>query len=283
MRPSHRTSIALAAVALPHHRLGRATPAGPPCPASAARPSPASSWLARTPDGVLHAIWNRGATPTSIFDDPPLGGRKAIGTSIVATGFDGNGGLGLLAMPDRTLRLFAAGATHPGSSAYGITNFTAPAGGGTWSLQGGAYWGGAVASSSGVIGATLTKDGQPVTAWRGFAAEGSAPTVPQSAYEPGMTASQVATDAATGAVVLSGVTNAALVSTCSRCSRAARVVLPLPSGENDWYASRSGRIGAGALCRLPTPRLCGSIATAVSNTRGGRSLPQVSARPDGRL
>src|SRR4029077_5673849 len=129
----------------------------------------------RTPDGLLHVIWNRGATPTSIFETRLSAAGKAVGTSTVATGFDGNGGRGLLAMPDRTLHLFAAGATHPGSSAYGITNFMAPAAGGAGSLQGGAYWGGAVASSSAVIGATLTKDGQPVTAWRGFAAEGLAP------------------------------------------------------------------------------------------------------------
>ena len=75
-------------------------------------------------------------------------------------------------MPDKTLRLFAAGGTHPGSSSYGINTFTAPGGGRTWTLQDGVFWGGAVANASGVIGATLTKDGQPVTAWRGFAGRG---------------------------------------------------------------------------------------------------------------
>ena len=109
-------------------------------------------------------------------------------------------------MPDRTLRLFAAGATHPGSSAYGINTFTAPAGG-AWTLQSGAYWGGAVANASSVIGATLSTDGRPVTAWRGFAAEGLPPTA-ENVYETGMTSSQLATAAAGGGVVLSGVTNA---------------------------------------------------------------------------
>src|SRR5215813_7159881 len=86
--------------------------------------------LARTADGVLHVIWNRGATPTSIFETRISRGVAAAGTSTVATGFDGNGGLALLAMPDKTLRLFAAGAAHPNSSASGINTFTAPAQGG---------------------------------------------------------------------------------------------------------------------------------------------------------
>src|SRR5436305_11640856 len=120
--------------------------------------------LARTADGVLHVAWNRGVSPTSIFETriSPAGGT--IGTSTVATGFDGNAGLALLVMPDRTLRLFAAGARRPGSSEYGINTFTAPAAGAHWSLQSGVYWGGATANSAYVIGATLTKDGRPVTA-----------------------------------------------------------------------------------------------------------------------
>ena len=46
----------------------------------------------------------------------------------------------------------------------------------------GSGWGGAIAESSYVIGATLTKDGRSVTAWRGFAAEGVPPaSIPPSA------------------------------------------------------------------------------------------------------
>ena len=107
-----------------------------------------------------------------------------------------------------TLRLFAAGATHAGSNAFGINTFTAPAGGGSWQLQNGVFWGGAIANSAAYIGATLTRDGQPVTAWRGLARRG--PPASDVARVPGsgMTASQLATDAGSGAVVLSGVTNA---------------------------------------------------------------------------
>lgn len=202
--------------------------------------------LARTPDGVLHVIWNRGVTPTSIFETRLSPAGRAIGTSTVATGFDGNGGLALLVMPDRTLRLFASGAIRPGSPAYGINTFVAPASGETWSLQSGAYWGGAVANASPVIGATLTKDGRPVTAWRGTAAVGVPPSSIQG-YEGGMTESQLATDGAGGAVVLSGVTNAGQGGVYVQQvlpSLGARTILPLPFSLNDWNPSLSGRLGA---------------------------------------
>jgi hypothetical protein len=204
--------------------------------------------LARTADGVLHVIWNRGSSPTSIFETrlSPVG--KKLGMSTVATGFDGNGGLALLAMPDKTLRLFAAGATRPGSPAYGINPFTAAETGASWTLQNGAYWGGAVASSANLIGATLTKDGQAVTAWRGNAAEGVPPaSIPSSGYEGGMTESRLATDAAAGSVVLSGVTNAGKGGVYVRQvlpDRGSPVVLPLPSAANDWDNGLSSRIGA---------------------------------------
>ena len=204
--------------------------------------------LARSQDGVLHVIWNRGTSSTSIFETRLSPAGKPAGTSTVATGFGGNGGLALLAMPDHTLRLFAAGATHPGSSTDGINTLTAPAGGRTWTLQTGANWGGAVANSAAVIGATLTKDGQPVTAWRGFAAEGVPPnSTPQNAYVADQTASQLAADAATGGVVLSGVTIAGKGGVFVRQilpTPGPQVVLPLPFGTNDWYSSLSGRIGA---------------------------------------
>jgi hypothetical protein len=194
--------------------------------------------LARTPDGVLHVIWNRGATPTSIFETRLSSAGKTVGTSTVAGGWNGNNGLALVVMRDRTLQLFAVGNG-------GINTFTAPSGGGSWS-HGGAAWGGPVAESSGVIGATLTKDGQPVTAWRGFAAEGVPPgSIPSNAYQGGMTESFLATDAATGAVVLSGATNAGQGGVYVQKVLPApgpRVVLP-PLAK-DWGNGVSSRLGA---------------------------------------
>lgn len=202
--------------------------------------------LARTKDGVLHAISNRGASGTSISETRIAPSGRTVGTSTVATGWDGNGGLALVTMPNDTLRLFAAGATHAGSNAYGINTFTAPAGGASWQLQNGVFWGGAVANAAGYIGATLTRDGQPVTAWRGFAGVGLPPQTSQ-AYQSGMTASQLATDAGSGAVVLSGATNAGKGGVYVQQvlpDQGARVVLPLPVGINDWNSSLSARTGA---------------------------------------
>jgi hypothetical protein len=238
--------------------------------------------LARTADGVLHVIWNRGSTGTSIFETRVSPAGKAIGTSTVATGWDSNTGLALLVMPDGTLRLFAPGAN-------GIQTFTAPAGGGSWTLQSGTAWGGPVAEASGVIGATLTKDGQPVTAWRGTAAEGVPPSsIPQNGYEGGMTESYLATDASSGAVVLGGETNAGQGGTYVQQilpSLGPKVVLgPLTK---DWSNALSARIGApgvyvayadGKSAKLY--RYGGGSKTLAS---GGFLSATVCAGPEGRL
>jgi len=195
--------------------------------------------LARTHDGVLHVIWNRGAQSTSVFETRLSPAGAAAGTSTVAKGWQGNNGLALLTMPDGTLRLFTPGVG-------GINTFTAPAGGRSWTLQSGTTWGGAIAEASAVIGATLTKDGQAVTAWRGNAGEGVPPaSIPQSGYEGGMGESFLATDAASGAVVLAGETNAGQGGTYVQQilpSRGPHVVLP-PLAK-DWSSGLSARIGA---------------------------------------
>jgi hypothetical protein len=195
--------------------------------------------LARTADGVLHVIWNRGATNTSVFESRFSTTGNAAGTSTIATGWNGNSGLALLTMPDGTLRLFAAGTN-------GIHTFTAPSAGKSWTAQPVAGWGGPVAESSGIIGAALTKNGQPVTAWRGNAAEGVPPgSIPQNGYEGGMTESFLSTDASSGGVVLSGETNAGQGGAYLQQilpSAGKRVVLgPLAK---DWSVGTSGRIGA---------------------------------------
>jgi hypothetical protein len=162
--------------------------------------------LARTSDGVLNVIWNHGnPAPTSIYDTRySLSGGK-LTTSTVATKFGGAGGLGLLVMPDGSLRLFASGAPTTNSAAVGINTFTAPANGTGWHLVSGDIWGGPPAGASSTIGATLTKTGEPVTGWGGafqvgLAAGGSGTTACACFSLQG----NLATDAGTGAVVMSG-------------------------------------------------------------------------------
>jgi hypothetical protein len=240
---SYRFHVALAAtlgaVALVAGAVRAATAA--PAWSRISGPTQAGSQLglARTADGVLHVIWNRGNSSTSISETRLSPAGKAIGTSTVATGWNGNGGLALVAMPDKSLRLFA-----PGTG--GINTFTAPTTGGSWTHQSGVGWGGAIAESAYVIGATLTKDGQPVTAWRGNAGEGVPPaSIPLSGYQGGMAESFLATDAASGAVVLAGATNSGQGGVYAQKilpSPGPKVVLP-PLGK-EWGNGLSGRIGA---------------------------------------
>jgi hypothetical protein len=278
--------IAIAAVALAAGIAGAAAASAGTSPAWSRISGPTQPGsqlgLARTADGVLHVIWNRGNGPTSIFETRLSSAGRAIGTSTVATGWNGNGGLALLVMPDRTLRLFAAGTG-------GINTFTAPEHGGSWAQQAGLGWGGAIAESAYIIGAALTKQGQPVTAWRGNAAEGVPPgSVPQSGYEGGMAQSYLATDASTGAVALAGETNAGQGGAYVQQilpSVGARVLLPPLAKE--WSDGLSGRLGAAgvfvAYADLKAVHLYRYGSGSKTIARGPFSSATVCAGPHGRL
>jgi hypothetical protein len=209
-RPNLISLAAVAAIVAP----AAATGAG----AGAARTS-ATAWnrisgptgagielgLARTAGGTLHVIWNRGnPAPTSIFDTRISAAGKAQGTTTVATNWGGANGLALLVMPDTTLRLFATGAIATGSNVGGVNTLTAGPTGTGWKLDQGAVWGGAGAEAASTIGATLTKDGQPVTSWAGYVKVGLDTSYSTTPYEPFMGSSVVATDGVSGAVFLSG-------------------------------------------------------------------------------
>jgi hypothetical protein len=286
MRLRHRTAVAFGMLAL----------AAAAALAAQAR-STASGWtrvsgptqsgqqlgLARTTDGVLHVIWNRGQQTVSIFETKISPAGKPAGTSTVASGWTDNAGLAEVVMPDGTLQLFA-----PGTG--GINAFTAPAAGGTWTHQAVAGWGTAVAEASGIIGATLTKDGQPVTAWRGDAAEGVPPaSVPQDGYQGGMTESLLATDAATGGVVLAGATNAGQGGVYVQQvlpSLGAKVVLPSING-NDFADGLSSRVGAAgvyvAYADYKAARLYRYGGGSRTLATGAFRSATVCAGPEGRL
>jgi hypothetical protein len=248
--------------------------------------------LARTPDGTLHVIWNRGnKTPSSIFDTrfSPSGARQA--TTTVTSHWDGaKSGLALLVMPDKTLRLFAAGGHSSATSSSGISTFTAPASGASWTLQP-EVWGGAVAGASGIIGATLTKDGQVVTGWRGTAAEGLPPSsIPQNAYAADQLGTHLATDAGSGAVVLAGVYGAGnggvyVQQVLPSTGKAA--VLPDNSYNNDVITGESSRIGAPgvfvAYADTKAARLYRYGGGSTTLARGAFTSATVCAGPDGRL
>jgi hypothetical protein len=225
--------------------------------------------LARTSDGVLHVVWNRGApAPTSIFDTrfSPTGAK--LGTTTVATNFGGAGGLALLVMPDGTLRLFASGAPVTGSAVVGINTFTAQANGTGWQLDQGAVWGGPPAGASATVGAALTKDGQPVTGWggtyyAGLAGGGTGTTVCSCFSLQG----DLATDAGSGAVFMSGIGQPSGYKLAGTYVQQAlpsignRVVLP-SANQGFGDSGISGRLGAP-----------GIYVAYSDNTRSGVSKP----------
>lgn len=257
--------------------------------------------LARTADGVLDVIWNRGnPSPTSIFDTRFSAGGAELGTTTVATNFGGAGGLALLVVPDGTLRLFASGAHAAGSTVVGVNTFTAQANGTGWTLDPSAVWGGPPAGAAATIGAALTKNGQPVTGWGGAFQVGVAPggsgTVACSCFT---LQGDLATDAGSGAVVMSGIGQPSgykLAGTFVQQvvpSVGGRVMLP-SANQGIGDSGISGRLGATGVYVMysddtrsgvtkPAVRLYRFGGATRTIAQGAFTIAKVFAGPNGRL
>jgi hypothetical protein len=214
--------------------------------------------LARTADGTLHVIWNRGggASPATIFDTRISAAGMLGRTTTVARGWAGNGGLALLVMPDKTLRLFAAGMASAHAASGGLNMLTAPSSGNTWTLVPNATWGGATANAAAFAGATLTNTGDIVTSWPSYFHVGLDPQAADSLIHPDMASSPLVTDHATGAIVVAGITIAGKGGTF------VRQVLPHP-GPSLLLASAGNERSSGLAARLGAPGVY--IAYATSN------------------
>jgi hypothetical protein len=250
--------------------------------------------LVRGSDGVLHAVWIKGTTPSTISDTRISARGRPAGTSTIASGWDGNGGIAGLMMPDQTLRLFVTGGHVPNlpTAQTGVNSFTAPASGSPWTLDAGRVWGGTVAYDSGTLGATLMNDGQPVTAWSGAGLGtvhvGLDPNTPNSSFGSDLGSSLLATDHGSGAVVLSGSTVA------GSGGAFVQQVLPsaggsqtLPGTANAQASGLAGRIGTGGVYvawtngkTIKLTRVGGGTRTLA---RGPFSFAKVFAAPGGRL
>ncbi len=249
--------------------------------------------LARTADGTLHVISNHGTNSTTISETRISPAGHVLGTTTVASGWDGNGGLALLVMPNHSLRLFAAGEHEggPGGPLDGINSFTAPAGGVTWTRVAGEAWGGVFGAGAGQIAATLAPGGQPVTAWSnnyhvGLGAPSATPIVHPDIFNP-----QLATDAKTCAVVYSAVTIAGKGGTY------AQQLLPslgparlLGSNTQSAGSGETARIGAGGVYIVTANGNAQVLALTrygggtIDVARGaGYELTNVVAAPGGRL
>jgi hypothetical protein len=199
-------------------------------------------------NGVLHVAWAQGA-PATISDTTLDANGKTLRTTVVANGFDGIGGLGLVGMGDGSVRLFAAGGHVPGlpSSLVGINSYVMR--GGAWSYDSSALWGGAVANAADQIGATLAGNGQPVTAWSGAVVHAglNRSESPDPSFQPDCCGAEplLATDASTGAVVASWLSNGHDEGTYVQQvypSPASRFALP--SGTTPGSSGLASRIGA---------------------------------------
>ncbi len=250
--------------------------------------------LVRGADGVLHAIWITGTTPSTISDTRIAAAGRPAGTSTIATGWDGNGGIAGLLMPDHTLRLFVTGGHTPNlpTAQTGVNSFTAPASGSPWTLDAGRIWGGTLAYDSGGLGATLTSDGQPVTAWSGAGAGsvhvGLDPSSPIASYGTDLGTTFLATDHGSGAVVLAASTVAgpdgAFVQQVLPSAGASRILAGIG---NEQASGLAGRIGAGGVYVAWTDGKTIKLMQVGGGTRtlarGPFSFAKVFAAPGGRL
>jgi hypothetical protein len=173
-------------------------------------PSRASTQLALLRDqSRLHVVWSQG-DPATITDTVVDKNGATLGSTTIASGFDGTGGLALLRMPDGSLRLLATGGLTRGlgSHASGVNSFVQPLGSTTWSVDPTVY-GGAVANAADEIGATIAGNGWVFSTWSGAIVHiGFLPSDGDPSYQPECCGAdpQLVTDAA-GAVYLAWLGN----------------------------------------------------------------------------
>ena len=170
--------------------------------------------LARTSDGVLHAVWpaHFGSLDEAVMHTAITPNGKVAGTNMVSGGLHSVRNPELIVEPTGGLRTFF-GATTGVSDSDGIRTASAGADGATWNVQG------SRASNSkmpGEAGASLTSGGAPIFAWGTsfhlYVHTGVSPTAPDldlrtetkcCDYDP-----DVATDSATGETFVAWYSNA---------------------------------------------------------------------------
>jgi hypothetical protein len=203
--------------------------------------------LARTADGTLNVVWDRGTSKATIFDTRISSGGKIIGTTTVATNWSGLSGLALVPTAANTLQLFAGGGST-GSIYNGVDTFTAPAAGTPWALVPKVSWGGIPAGESPYLGATVAPGTQAVTAWPGSYHVGLSPSAAVVPIDADMESSELVTDQKTGAVVVAGVTISGRGGTyVRRLLPAPGPVTLLPSSTNARSSGEAARTGTGGV------------------------------------
>ncbi len=126
--------------------------------------------LARTSDGVLHAVYTRKAGTKEELVHVTVSAGGNVGSAAVALGgWSAMSHPDLLRMPDGSLRVFFGGirSTNPGETNTAMNTATAPASGAQWALQTGKAAQATYAYATSYAGAGLAKNGTPISSWAG--------------------------------------------------------------------------------------------------------------------
>jgi hypothetical protein len=126
--------------------------------------------LARTSDGVLHVVYTRKNGTKAELAHASVSPAGKVGTAAVALGgWASMSHPDLLRMPDGSLRVFFGGirTTSPGETNNALNTATAPASGAKWTLQSGKAAQSTYAYATTSAGASLAKNGTPISSWAG--------------------------------------------------------------------------------------------------------------------
>ncbi len=204
----------------------------------------------------LDIVWSQG-DPATITDTFVGNDGATTGSSTIATGFDGAGGLALLRMPDGSLRLLATGGYTGGlgSHAVGVNSFVRPFGSTTWSLDPSVY-GGAVANAADELGAAIAGNGWVYSTWSGAIVHvGFQPTDGDLSYQPDCCGAdpQLVSDSA-GAVYIAWISNGHFEGTyIRRIWPSEQALFALPSATTAGSFGIAAPVGAGAYLAYVDP------------------------------
>ena len=126
--------------------------------------------LARTADGVLHAVYVRkNGTKAELVHVSVSPGGSVGNASVALGGWATMSHPGLLRMPDNTLRVFFGGIRSgaPGEPNDAMNTATAPASGRPWTLYPGHAAQATYAYATTYAGVGLAKNGAPISTWAG--------------------------------------------------------------------------------------------------------------------
>ncbi len=216
--------------------------------------------LARTPNGVLHVLWQHrtGPTTTSIVHTTVTKAGKVGGTNVVVAGLRTADDPAVLVLPDGRLQAFFASLGNSIDES-GVTGAVAPPSGVGWTRQGPRV--SSTKTSVGPVGAALTADGMPAFAYSASFILGAHIGTELAAADLALQQDkkccdympELATDASTGQMILAYYSNAAgrsgtwvrpVAPTVGKPVRAPGSVTGGKSLQVDQHVALSSRLGA---------------------------------------